>query len=295
MILSLIPLIVLICIHVSAWEVSDARIPTQQRTSSGIPNRLIYTNKREKELSSWKELNPLLEIQYFDDERMNEFLSSNLRVLPAKIQDKVMDLPIIEKADLFRYVAIYTLGGIYADSDVEALSPLSAWTKEFKHDNLSLADLDFIFGIEFTSEQKDYKHVGHLPFQLTQFTFGAAKGSFIISDIIDAVADAILNVPQGSDALILQRTGPAIFSRAIIDTIAKYSPSPGVDDIGYPKALSEMTSLNTNGQFLTLNRDGTRIQGLILPYRAFAFHPFHNTGEKAVLTVHQYESSWRTE
>ena len=292
-ILIMIPLLLIIYFNFQALiQVRSPQISDSSIKSNGIPNRLIYTRKQPKSMNSWKSMNPDMELSYYDNDMLEKLLQDNLQVLPAFVRDKIKDLVIIEKADLFRYVATYLLGGVYADCDVEAVQPLSKWVTEFKHDNVTLEELDFIFGIEFLNPQKLYLHTGLLPFQLTQFTFASARGSFIMKEIIELVAKNLVTVPKG-EQFVLQRTGPAVFSRAIIDSISMYGTPSGVDDTGYPLALMDIDTLNKEGQLITLCKD-VCIKGLILPYRAFAYHPFHKTGEVPTLSVHHYAGSWKS-
>ena len=289
-----IPLLVLIYFQLQnfLFRPVEISIPTID-TTIGIPNTLIYTSKIQSAMSSWHDMNPEMQLDYYNNEQLDSLLNSNIGLLPDYVRDKVKLLPIIEKADLFRYLAIYVYGGVYSDSDVDSILPLNQWPKTFKHEQVELKDLDFIFGIEFISEQTQYAHVGVLPFQLTQFTFAAARNSIVMREILNSVSKSIVTTPQGEN-FVLQRTGPAIFSRAIIDTIAEYSTPSGVDQKGYPLGLMEMDKLNQEGQLLVLSKNGTIAKGLILPYRAFAYHAFHMSGERPTLTVHRFAGSWKS-
>jgi hypothetical protein len=148
--------------------------------------------------------------------------------------------------------------------------------------------------LEFPNEQKQY-HIP-LPFQLTQYTFGGRSNSQMLLRILEYVENITTTGVVFQENSVLQRTGPAAFTKAIVDEIVKNGIPPGSvsNTSGYPLALLPMGSLNANGQIVTLsNADNTSYKGIILPYRAFSFHAFHNSGSQPELTKHQFWGTWR--
>ena len=72
------------------------------------------------------------------------------------------NLKSIEKSDIFRYLITYIHGGIYSDIDVTCLQPIKQWLHHYPSINIttSLDQLDFLFGIEFSRKQLQYKNIG---------------------------------------------------------------------------------------------------------------------------------------
>lgn len=208
--------------------------------------------------------------------------------------------------DYFRYLLIYINGGFWVDVDVECVSPVDKWLAKFGFsNNIDIASLDFVFGLEFPNAQKDYNETGVLPFQLTQYTFGACQKSNMMLRILEYLEKVTTNsmaFEGDTDSIVLQRTGPAAFTKAIVDEIISHGIPPGIapsaKDINYPLALLPMNTLNQNGQLLTLStssgeNDNKLYRGVILPYRAFSYHRLHNSGQEPELTRHMFWGSWK--
>ncbi len=66
-------------------------------------------------LERWKELNPKHTITIYDDDDIHKFVLKHF----AEFEPYWKQLKPVQKADLFRYVVMWKLGGVYADIDVE--------------------------------------------------------------------------------------------------------------------------------------------------------------------------------
>lgn len=114
----------------------------------------------------------------------------------------------------------------------------------------------------------------------------------MMREILYNVGRAIESIPAAKEA-VLERTGPAIFTKTILATISAFSEPTGCDEKGYPHALMPILQLSDAGQLVRLFKNGRNFTGLILPYRAFSFHPLHGSKKAAVCTQHSFEGSWR--
>lgn len=244
-------------------------------------------------MQSWKNLNAAnFLIKFHDDEDWKYIFSTHRNLI--NISDALFEnLERIEKADLFRYLITFLEGGIYSDADVECLLPVTQWLTHYNI-NTSMDKIDFLFGIEFSRPQTKYNNIGRLPFQLSQFTFAVCRQSKLMAEIIKYVGGSIATVPATSSEAVLERTGPAIFTKAVVDTIAKYGHPNGTNKFGYPHAIAPRSDLNARGQVLHLWMDSIPVVGVILPYDAFSFHAMHHSTKAGpALTQHNYEGSWR--
>lgn len=155
--------------------------------------------------------------------------------------------------------------------------------------------------------------------------------------IIKYISSSIRNIPSNyhdHDNTVLERTGPAVFTKAIIETIIKYtypsqtsststttsftttsfnisslssnkkirrsSTKGNKNDVNnnnhYPYVFQPRSILNNNGQVFHLLIDSVHITGVILPYDAFSFHSQHKSTTKLypILTKHEYQGSWKS-
>jgi alpha 1,6-mannosyltransferase len=183
------------------------------RKQMNIPRNIIQTAKsilQPRFPSSFERLNPYHTYMFFTDAQAEEFVRQHM---PPDIIHayEIMPLPVL-KADYFRYIAIYVLGGVYSDIDTECLRPIDKWADH--HSNVS-----FIVGVE--AEGPIWKtHVAR-PLQLCQWTFASMPKHPILKRMIDNIAkqtdkfiDGKLNI-----SVVLDWTGPGLWTDTIFDYI----------------------------------------------------------------------------
>ena len=112
------------------------------------------------DVNNWNEV--FLKYHYLFNTDNNDGTSQSLQSLSSLIL--LNNLKSIEKSDIFRYLITYIHGGIYSDIDVTCLQPIKQWLHHYPSINIttSLDQLDFIFGIEFSRKQVQYKHIGKM-------------------------------------------------------------------------------------------------------------------------------------
>lgn len=179
---------------------------------SPIPRRLIQTHKSRARLSkserrwisTWLASNPTYEYLFFDDAACEDFVRTHF----PQHWDAYSALPrAVEKADLFRYMAVLQLGGYYADTDTTCFRDLDA---------LAGAQDTCIVGVEhaFLDDQEP----SGVDRQYCQWFFGAVAGHPFLQELVQEVAD---NARSGRDCSLPNRkfsattnkTGPVIFTR----------------------------------------------------------------------------------
>ncbi|GLE05368.1 hypothetical protein PINS_up014381 [Pythium insidiosum] len=167
--------------------------------------------------------------------------------------------------------------------------------------------MDFVAGIEFPWPQTHYDKTGPLPLQINQFVIASAKHSRMMARVLEHIETTIATIPRDKIDRTIERTGPAAFTRAILDEITRRgiaSPSSTSKNLrgtqetrppAYPDALMVPDALEKRGQIVPMRGDAESpfYKVLILPYRAFAFHAFHKYAAAPVLTRHHFHGSWR--
>ena len=112
--------------------------------------------------------------------------------------------------------------------------------------------------------------------QFLQWTFASSPQNPLLHFVLGRVATSIAVIPfVADDKATLERTGPKVFSRAVLDFIGEYGSTPGFDDSNHrhPRALLPAEELEQYGQVLELK--GTyhakpfEVRGLVLPVRGF--------------------------
>eukprot|EP01084_Bolivina_argentea_P204538 349315_1 len=100
-----------------------------------IPKRIIQTWKTHnidgqvlrKGIFSWINLNPDYEYYLFDNDEADEWIKLNYNHRIYSAYNTINPTIGAAKADLWRYLIINKLGGIYADIDTQCMEPLNNW------------------------------------------------------------------------------------------------------------------------------------------------------------------------
>ena len=177
--------------------------------ASEIPRLLHQTWKRASPLpdkyrtcqESWKRLNPDLEYRFHDDSDCEQLVRRHYPQYLGTYLD--MDEPV-ERADMFRYMAIHHYGGIYADMDTTCrrqLHPL--FTPE---DRVVVA----------VEKDQPGQH------QLLQWCFAARAGQPVFLRILDEIVvrhNFLKGKPVPSthrDDMVIWKTGPGVFTEQLL-------------------------------------------------------------------------------
>ena len=116
---------------------THCRNETRLAVSTGsVPARITQIGRTEvldelpltvrQAVLSWLMTNPCHDYIFLTDDKIDQFVSTNF---PQYLDDfKALDNGG-EKADLARYLYMYTNGGVYADTDTVAMLPVSDWVK----------------------------------------------------------------------------------------------------------------------------------------------------------------------
>jgi mannosyltransferase OCH1-like enzyme len=136
-----------------------------------IPKRIIQTHYSKAlaatSRASWLAHHPDFEYCFFNDAACRHFMAQHFANLVA-VYDR-LPLPV-QKADMFRYAALLTLGGVYADADTLCCSSLPTY-----------ANLDsdmMLVGVEMRPDHyldgiDTYSPTYPIPHQILQWTYNA--------------------------------------------------------------------------------------------------------------------------
>jgi inositol phosphorylceramide mannosyltransferase catalytic subunit len=222
-----------------------------------IPRRLIQTG-RDRNLSlkqrafgtNLRLLNPEYEWRFFDDADVQRFV---YREFPqyCRVFDS-FKYPV-QRYDLFRYLAVYQLGGFYFDLDVLLATELSA---------LRSAGCVFPFeGLTFSRLLRGYG----MDWEIGNYAFGATAGHPFLEAVIENCARAqrdpswvqpmFRGVPALSKAehYVLYTTGPGLLSR----TLAENPALARTLTVLFPDDVCDVQSWNRFGDFGIHFMDGS--------------------------------------
>ena len=82
-----------------------------------------WSSTMKNSVSSWRTMNPSYEVKFWDDNAAAEFVSTHF----PGFKEVYGKSPVIQKADLFRYLVLLKEGGVYADMDVLCKVPIDLW------------------------------------------------------------------------------------------------------------------------------------------------------------------------
>jgi len=160
-------------------------------------------------LNGWQTLNPGYRFHLFDDRDCEELFAAERQGVMDELGIDIVDLhhrldKQVEKTDLWRYVTIYTRGGLYTDADTACLEPCDHWIRE---DDRAL--------VGFERFRCDH------PTQYCQWTFAAEPRHPFLALVLQHVSASILKVKGSDRYATLSRTGPVVFTDALIEFVEK--------------------------------------------------------------------------
>ena len=178
-----------------------------------IPS-IIHQTWKSRELSeplagycsSWRRLNPDCEYRFYDDARCTDFVRSEYPELAALYDS----LPLaIMRADLFRYLVIHRIGGLYCDIDMECLQPFDQFFK------MSAA----VFAIESRLTRKRQRELHYRqPYQIANSIFASEAGHPFLKAMIERAVALIRARPRISTDMVEDITGPRCLTRLFYES-----------------------------------------------------------------------------
>jgi hypothetical protein len=169
-----------------------------------IPKIIIQTWKTKKlpkqfyEWSlTWKKHNPDFIYMFFDNSDCFRFILINY----PKYLDLYESLSNIERADIFRYLALHHYGGVYADMDTTCFKEIGSLLHLFPN--------SVITGIEY-----------HEPLQYLQWFIACPKGCKVMLNLVDeAYIRSWFKIFKSffltKNELVYYTTGPVMYTKVL--------------------------------------------------------------------------------
>jgi hypothetical protein len=200
----------------------------------GLP-RLVHFTVKDKDnlkphqvvtMASWAFFNPGHSLMLFDDDDVREFMTSYYPELLPTFDG--LGSPV-ERTDMWRYLVLCRMGGVYADSDVVAARPMSDWVQ----DAGLLVGIENVFTTPEEAKRRDYTR----QVQMVQWAIASRKGHPVVCRMGQYIADHVREEAVGKfldpdrDHAILERTGPGIWSSSVHDYIKEYGNGVRVEEL----------------------------------------------------------------
>eukprot|EP00877_Chromochloris_zofingiensis_P006738 jgi/Chrzof1/2317/Cz11g10230.t1 len=172
-----------------------------------VKNKTRISCQEKASMQTWKTLNPGYQHIIYDDADllnfMQKFYPDLLRLFTGLKSN-------VERADVWRYLVLHRVGGVYADSDVQCLKPIDTWNSHAGH------DAQMLVGVE----NSNHGQLG----SLNQFVIAAmpchpmlgAMPLVVLNNIASEHFHGIRpHRGEGRDTAIVARTGPGAFTEAL--------------------------------------------------------------------------------
>lgn len=213
---------------------------TTVATGTTIPPRLIQTAPSRDlapaaraAVAGLRLHHPDWDYLFFDDADLTRFVATEFPEHRALLDEFTHP---VQRADFFRYLAVYRLGGFYLDLDVFLEAPLE-----------NLRSLGAVFPFEELSLNRHLREAHGIDWEIGNYAFGATAGhpflSAVIRDCVKARRDRSWREPMfrgiprwfHRDFEVLNTTGPGLLTRTLAenpDTAARVTvlqPTPDCD------------------------------------------------------------------
>jgi hypothetical protein len=215
-----------------------------------IPRRIIQTDKsRDLPLlaraagMNLRLLNPDFEYLFFDDAQVEEFIDAEFPQYRPVVDSFSVR---IQRYDLFRYLAVYRLGGFYFDTDV-----ILAYALE------NMLEFGCVFPFEHLGFNRFLSTEYGMDWEIGNYAFGAAAGHPFLKAIIENCvraqqhpewADPMLKwIPRlfRREEFVLATTGPGLVSR----TLAEYPGASEQVKVLFPEDVCDQNSWHCFGTY----------------------------------------------
>ncbi|KAI6082403.1 nucleotide-diphospho-sugar transferase [Hypoxylon rubiginosum] len=247
-----------------SWK-DDSEDPTDR--SAGLPHE-------------WRVLNPDYRYERLTDDNINTFVRDNFPINTSERFASLAD-PIF-KADVLRYLILYSQGGVWADIDVKPTKPILEWIPE----KYQTSRVNLVIGIENDHHKRPIWRNSPYSVQFAQYCVLAKPHHPAIGVLIEKVEqnlDGLLGSKAPGERVsfeeVMSNTGPFVFTNILM------------------AYFSEMTGNKYTGNEMDQMQEPVLIDDvLVLPIDSFGWleheHKQDGTGPN-VLVKHLFMGSWR--
>ncbi|KAH3673304.1 hypothetical protein WICMUC_003764 [Wickerhamomyces mucosus] len=264
----------------------------------------------------WKELSEGYVYQLIPDSSVLPLLEKLYASTPRVIQAyKLLPKPIL-KADFFRYLLLFAMGGIYSDIDTVLLKNPKEWVSFNETIYNEPNNVGLVIGIEADPDRPDWNTYYANRVQFCQWTIQAKKGHPALGEIIaqivektlkkhyDGTIDKVVGKDAGDD--IMNWTGPGLFTDSLFkyfNAVKDYKKDFRLVNPIPPNKYNKNSddSNEIDWKFFTLMDDNPVLfdDVLILPITSFSPGVGHMGSKKisdpTAYVRHMFEGSWKPE
>ncbi|QPG75598.1 hypothetical protein FOA43_002955 [Brettanomyces nanus] len=180
---------------------------------------------------AWARSNPGFVHEIFNDDTSNAFVHCLFINVPEVIEAYEALPDIVLKVDFFRYLILFSKGGIWADIDTFPVKPVPNWIPE----NVEPSELGMIIGADHDMEgdgnNEDWQNKRARKFQFSNAVIQAKSGHPVLRDIIAEITETTLdkkrredlNLPEdGREIAIMNWTGEGIWTDVVLKFFNDY-------------------------------------------------------------------------
>ncbi|KAL8280405.1 hypothetical protein RQP46_007053 [Phenoliferia psychrophenolica] len=285
---------------------------TKDRALPAVPERLWQTSAthgqyRDKEpaTSSFLNMHRDLNVTFHDDSAANAWVTSRFAMEKPEVPNAAarmptgvvkawerLSTPAVLRSDTWRYLVLAVEGGVYADSDVHCLRPISTWGDDPSWDGNRPSDYrppSLIVGIEAdVGNRHDWHSWWPRPLQFSQWTIASARGHPVLIDTLRRVVEMALAPLPTPLPSVMERTGPGPFTDAVLRYVR----------IGWGKTWADLKDLGQDG-WRAHGRENPWGDIKILSITGFSPGVGHmgaeEIGHPAAMAKHEFAGSWRNQ
>lgn len=275
-----------------AWRPHSSHIPPKvwqiMLPKDPANTKGIFDPKDLSQTASWVALNPDYEYTLLGQKGATKFLRQHFRDNP-KVLETFNNLPNVGmKSDFLRYLVLLIEGGVYTDTDTEAIKPIDDWVPP-EYRGRARAVIGIEWDRQFDGQFPDVPHW----LQFAQWTIAAAPGHPIFRSMLDRMLSSAADVAQRhgqplgqvkpSAMDVYNTTGPAAWTDVVFAHLQ--TVEPGLRDT---KDLTQLKEPRLIGDVLILTIDGFGMG------QAHSLSTHDGTIPEAALIRHHFTGNWRS-
>lgn len=185
---------------------------------------------------NWRNNNPSYKYELVTDAMAERIVYLHYRNVPQVIEAYASLPHMILKADFFRYLVLYALGGVYSDVDTYTLKPIDKWfetitdSKEYglNEPTNKRKPYGLLVGIEADSiGREDWSKWYAREMQICQWTIMSKPGHPVLRNTIAAIVQDTMRMKEAGildqgriDTNVLNFTGPARWTDETVEYVS---------------------------------------------------------------------------
>lgn len=235
--------------------------------------------------ASWLARNPDYSYHLIGDQGASRILHRH-KLSNQKIRQIYNRLPNTGmKSDLLRYLILADEGGVYSDTDVEALRPIDRWVPSQYSKKAKV-----IVGIEFDRLNGSNWGEVHEEIQFCQWTIAAAPNHPLLHNMVSSVVSGLekysadrnstLDHVKITNSDVINLTGPSAWTDVVFEQLRTFQPNltsiRNLTGLIEPTLIGDILVLPIDGFGMGQGHSNSTNDGSI-PENALVRHKFHGS------------------